>query len=253
LQARFDSDAFWLESSKSAVLALELAPETAPSSVWLLGPLVLSGLALFVLRRRMPKTERVTPAVATERGAGIHPSATRTRLRSEQRDIAGVVLDASTGHPLAGATVSLTSGAALSELATDEQGCFASAELQPGAYRLTVRAPAHREAQGAPSIPHRGQWSAVEIRLESLRDAAVKAYQPVALRALPSPSLWPIWTARETMAHAQRAGRATESFVQLSERVERAAYAEHPPTQDEVANIERAARAADVAKAHERA
>ncbi|MFI5308567.1 MAG: hypothetical protein ACHQ53_14505, partial [Polyangiales bacterium] len=46
LQARFDSDAFWLESSKSAVLALELAPETAPSSVWLLGPLVLSGLAL---------------------------------------------------------------------------------------------------------------------------------------------------------------------------------------------------------------
>jgi hypothetical protein len=58
---------------------------------------------------------------------------------------------------------------------------------------------------------------------------------------LPSPELWEGWTLSETLAGARRSGRATESFVQLTELVERAAYARTPPNEAEVKTIETAA------------
>ena len=78
-------------------------------------------------------------------------------------------------------------------------------------------------------VPHRGEWSDVQVLLTSSRAAAVAAYRPVAARALPSLELWERWTARETLESAMRAGRAPDSFVQLTEHVERAAYAKTPP------------------------
>src|SRR6185369_1557656 len=77
--------------------------------------------------------------------------------------------------------------------------------------------------------------------LTSARAAAVAAYRPVAERALPSLDLWERWTARETLESAMRAGRAPASFAQLTEHVERAAYAKSPPNASDLATIERTA------------
>src|SRR5262249_26996825 len=93
-------------------------------------------------------------------------------------------------------------------------------------------------------IPHRGEWSDMRVQLQSLRAAAVMAYKPAALRMLPSADAWPRLTPRETLQSAARAGRATGAFGQLTEQVEQAAYARTPPSEDDVAAVERGAQEA---------
>ncbi len=242
LQARFDSDAVWLGSSRSRVVDVTLAPAPTPSPLWLVGAVCVCVLALIWVSRREPRPPAPVASAPTARSAGIHVPSRPARARADRFAIEGVVLDAMSAEPVSAALLRLQgNGGTTIELASDPSGRFRSPPLAAGDWVLRVGAPGYVGLEDGLSIPHRGPWSSSEIRLQSLRSAAVAAYKPVAVTVLPSPSLWDRWTPRETLADARRRGRATESFVQLTERVERAAYGGATPTDAEVEEIARAA------------
>jgi len=61
--------------------------------------------------------------------------------------LSGVVIDAKTSDPIAGATVTLGNGAAEAQTQTDENGGYAFAEMPlVSGYRLVVKAPGHVDA-----------------------------------------------------------------------------------------------------------
>jgi hypothetical protein len=241
LQARFDSDASWLGSSRSEIVELALVPVPPVSPLWLLLPLCSSAALVWLLLRR-PAAERAARKAPPAVGIGIHPGRSRARGRAEQRRIAGTVRDALTERPVRGAALSLrASDASALALYTGDDGSFRSAELGDGEWTLSISAAGYATLSGTLAIPHRGEWADVDVQLQSLRSAAVAAYRPAAMRVLPSAELWRRWTPRETLQHAQQKGRATEPFVQLTQQVEHAAYSGTPPTTDDVAAVERTA------------
>jgi hypothetical protein len=241
LQARFDSDASWLGSSRSAIVELALSPDTPVSPLWLLLPLCASAALVWLLLRR-PAAERAARMAPPVVGIGIHPARDRARGRAEQRRIAGTVRDALTERPVRGATLSLRApDASALSLRTGEDGSFRSEELGTGEWTLSIDAAGYATLSATLAIPHRGEWADVDVQLQSLRSAAVAAYRPAALRLLPNAELWRRWTPRETLRHAQQNGRATEPFVQLTQQVEHAAYSGTPPSTDDVAAIEQTA------------
>jgi hypothetical protein len=243
LQARFASDASWLGSSRSESLTLSLAPEQVPSALWLLAPLVASAAALWWLSRRQRRTQTAFTPPSPERSVGIHIARARIGARADRLRLEGSVLDAHSAQAISGATLQLqTAHGQRIELRSDASGRFRSPELAVGQWLLRASAPGYAMLEGALSVPHRGQWADAELRLQSLRSAAVLAYKPAAIRALPSPELWEVWTPRETLTRGLRGGRVTESFVQLTERLERAAYASSLPTEADVDAIGAAAR-----------
>jgi hypothetical protein len=88
-------------------------------------------------------------------------------------------------------------------------------------------------------LPHRGEWSAVVIRIESLRARALAAFRALALRALPSARVWGIWTTREAREWiAEKAPDQRGALRKLTGEVERACYAREVPAPTEVTAIE---------------
>jgi hypothetical protein len=238
LHARFESDVPWLGSSRSDVAEIGLVPDAPPSPLWLLLPLCSSAALVWLLLRR-PAAERAARTPPPAAGVGIHPGRGRGRGRAEHRRIKGTVRDAGSERPVRGALIRLQSaGSSSLVLMTDHDGGFRSDDLTEGEWSIAISADGYATVAGTISIPHRGEWADVDVQLESLRSAAVAAYRPAALRVLPSAELWQRWTLRETLARAQQSGRGTESFVQLTERVEQAAYARTPPSADDIAAIE---------------
>jgi hypothetical protein len=86
----------------------------------------------------------------------------------------------------------------------------------------------------------------VRIRLASLRSLALDHYRPVALAVLSGPREFGIWTTREILARARERGADPRAFGELTSRVERACYAEAPPS---VADVEAIGAAGEQAKA----
>jgi hypothetical protein len=244
VQARFSSGAPWIGSSASNVLGIRLSPPKPPASLWLLGPFAVTALCLWLLLRRARREDDPEATLVVADGAGIRAGPGRARGRPDHWHIDGEVLDASHRTPVRAALVRLErDGVDRVELVVDGSGGFHSSVLAKGDWKLSICASGYRELSANFSVPHRGQWSNIRVQLASLRSAAVMAYKPVAFRAMPSPELWQRWTLRETLESARQSGRATESFVQLTERVERAAYAEKPPDEAEIEAIESVAAA----------
>jgi hypothetical protein len=244
VQARFDTDAPWLGSSRSTVSTLRLQTDAPPSPFWLLVPLGLCATLLWLLTRRELQQRHDLRAAVTQRGPGFHPTRRGPAGPPQRTRISGLVLDASDQRPLAAARVTLACADQHLEVATDSAGRFDSGDVTPGTWQLRVSAIGYAAVTSHAVVPHRGEWSDVQVLLASLRSAAVHAYRPAATRALPSLALWETWTARETLDNALRNGLAPASFIQLTDRVERAAYAKVAPNADDVAAIERVAMTA---------
>jgi hypothetical protein len=243
LQARFDTDAPWIGASRSPVVVLQLHRSTPPSPLWLMVPLALCALLLWLLSRRELQDRHEQRVSVPERGAGFHPSRGAS-LRAGSTHISGDVRDATSGRPVPTAKLTLQTTGHTLAVAIDAAARFQSPELRAGDWTFIIEAPGYATLSGRVTVPHRGEWSDVQVSLASLRSAALLAYRPAALRALPSLELWECWTARETLDNALRSGLASTSFVQLTEQVERAAYAEQPPNANDLVEIQRVARAA---------
>lgn len=242
VQARFTSDAAWLGSSRSSMIAVRIEPRRVPSALWSLLPaLALCALAVWLLRS--PAAERSRDARALP--VGIHAERGRSAGPGARRDVGGSVRDARTGRAIGDAVIELTCASAPARAAPPERsGDFRVADLDVGVWRLSVSAPGYGEVASELSIPHRGQWADVQVRLPNLRDAALEAYRPVALNRVPSTELWGRWTAREVLASATQAGRANPALERVTALVERVAYGPTVPAPDDLLEIERACEAA---------
>jgi hypothetical protein len=165
-QARFDSDAAWLASSRSATVTVrwEVAA-IAASPAWLLASSALCAALLLWWSARRPRAlpQKVPPPV---RGPGIHALGSRARGRSFD-GVAGVVLDARNALPLRGALVLLEGpdGARL-ELATQDDGGFAASALHAGQWRMTADAEGFAPQSQELTLPHHGSWAYVQVLLQ---------------------------------------------------------------------------------------
>jgi hypothetical protein len=242
VQARFASDAAWFGSSRSSMISVRIEPLRIPSALWLLLPaLGLGALAVWLLRA--PASERSRDARALP--VGIHAERGRSAALGSRRDVGGSVRDARTGRAIGNAVISLTSASAPARTVHPERGgAFRVAELEPGVWRLAVDAPGYGEVASELSIPHRGQWADVQVRLPNLRDAALEVYRPVALNRIPSAELWGRWTAREVLASAAQAGRSNAALEHVTAVVERVAYGPLVPVARDLAEVESACDAA---------
>jgi hypothetical protein len=207
----------------------------------LLPALGLGALAVWLLRSPAAERNRDPRALAV----GIHAERGRSVGPGSRRDVGGSVRDARTGRAIGEAVIALSSASAPARVVQPEPGgAFRSAELEPGVWRLTVSAPGYGEVASELSIPHRGQWADVQVRLPNLRDAALEVYRPVALNRVPSAELWGRWTAREVLASAAQAGRSNPALERVTALVERIAYGPNVPAAHDLLEIERASEAA---------
>ncbi len=247
LTARYESDAPWRPSARSARVVIAVREQASTPWPWLLASMIASAIVVFFFSRRPRRVATpaidaapapAPPGVAPARASGIGPA---------QRDVGGVVLDADEGHPIASARVILSSSEQTIELETDAEGRFAIDRVDGDAWTIVVRAAGYEDGEGAMRLPHRGQWSAMSVRLRSLRQAALIRYRPVAEALAPQRKWWAFWTPRELLDRADVSARA--EVEPLTTAVERAAYGEETPTAADVGAIgthaERATRAID--------
>jgi hypothetical protein len=150
------------------------------------------------------------------------------------RNVAGIVLDAAEGTPIAGARILLEREGARIQTTTDAEGRFSVAELDGGIWTLEIVALGYERSTTSIRLPHRGQWSAATVRLRNLREVALERYRPVAHALAPSRRGWALWTPRELL---ERASRRTNDLEELTAAVEQAVYAKPPPDEAHVAAI----------------
>jgi len=239
VQARFDSDAPWRGSSRSAELTIDVS--STNSAPWLaLGVCsLLSLLLLWLIARRSPRR------AAPERAVSIVPqppgvvAARRRRLGADRFDLSGVVLDVRGDEPIPSAEVTLETAAGPLRVPVDALGAFGLAAVPGGSATLEVIAPGYGAVRASFAFPHRGECSDLVVRLESLRGRALAALLPIAQAIAPGRRGVGVWTPRELV---RRAGRAQAAALeQLAADVERAGWGREPPTADGVARIEREA------------
>lgn len=238
LEARFESDAPWIGSSRSERVRLELGTPSGYRVSWLaLTPAAIALLLWWLSRRRSalelepPAKERAEAGVAL---AHARPRAVRVH------HLACLVLDARTGRPVPAATLTIElPGAGSERIHGDTRGAIRSDELAPGSYRLLFEAPGYRALRVEVDAPHRGEWTGAHIRLESLRDVAVRAWSPLALQLASKPDQAQAITVREAILKSAQRSTAQPSFAsEALERTERAAYQRAAPTDDDVQRVE---------------
>jgi 5-hydroxyisourate hydrolase-like protein (transthyretin family) len=238
LEARFESDAPWIGSSRSGRVQLGLAAPSGYSVYWLALTPAAIALLLWWLGRRRSALELEPPA--KERAeAGVALAQARPRA-VRLHHLACIVLDARTGRPVADATLTIElAGAASRSMRSDARGAIRSDELAPGSYQLVFEAAGYRALRVSVDAPHRGEWIGAHVRLESLRDVAVRAWSPLALQLASKPDQAHAITVREAILRSAQRSTAQPSFAsEALERTERAAYERTAPTDDDVQRVE---------------
>ncbi len=225
LEARFEADAPWLESSASPVRSLQVR-STVHVVPWLAAASALLFLAAGVWLRRRP----TDVAQARESRAPGVSAARPTALLASVREIGGRVVDAVSGEAIVDARLALGGVAGT----TDRDGRF---ELAPGdgQHVLSVEAAGFETITHRVSCPHRGEWRGFTIRLESRRDLASRALLDVLSIVLPN-EVASTATDRELLAIARRRGTTLPEIDALVSAVEEIVYGEAAP---DVSSLER--------------
>ncbi|GAB4212427.1 MAG: hypothetical protein OHK0013_35170 [Sandaracinaceae bacterium] len=237
ITARFDSDAPWLASSVSPPrrLALSAAPRALPFLVS--ASLVAAALGGWCLGRRpaLGTQEVVRPSVP-----GVAAGRTIAR-RACVRAIDGRVVHAGTDEALADVTVSCGS----TRTTTDAMGSF-SLDLAEGTHTVVVELPGYERLEQRVTVPHRGEWRGMIVRLESRRDLASRLVRAVLSPHVP-PDAIATATDRELLAVARGARRP--EVVALVDAAERVVYGEVPPGREDLERLQALAERADSALA----
>jgi len=250
ITARTEGDATGAYPAAEARAQLRIAPARPVPLAWLLAAAVLVfTTALISSRRRKPSLDEVErePRVREPTEPSISPA--RAHGRRDRHTVSGRVIDLRGDRGLADAEVAIVHAQpeASCVLHTDQSGRFESPALPNGRVHLRISARGYVSTEIDVDLPHRGEWSAVQIRLESLRARALAAFRALAFGSLPSPKAWGIWTTREAREWiSERAPGQRSAIRQLTSDVERACYAREQPEPEAVATIERTASAVAV-------
>ncbi len=242
ITARTEGDATGAYAVSEAHLVLQIVPARPLPWAWISGALALSfGVlgAVAQLRKRRIVSETPMLDEGAASGASIRPA--RAQGRRDRHRVHGRALDARNDAPIVGAKVAVMHEKAegCCVLATDRFGRFTSPVLLSGRARIRMEASGYVATETEIEIPHRGEWSAFVVRLDSLRARALLPYRRLALRVLPSARAWGIWTTREAKEWlSERSPREREALSALTVEVERACYASQPPSEAEVVAIE---------------
>jgi hypothetical protein len=248
LQARYVNDVPWLGSSESVTREARLQTTLGWRRTWALATPIVIGLLLLALRRRVGA--KAAAPLETPRIAGVSPGQA-LRLRSASLSISIVVVDARTGKPIRDARAILSGpGGSHREAESAASGAIEISARAAGDCLLEVRAEGFRPLACTVRAPHRGEWTRAIVRLESLRDAALSAWQPIAAQLAANVEGASSSTVRETLERAaHHAHVAHDSARVLVDVTEQAAYARATPSIDEVARVEQ--QAATMARAIE--
>lgn len=245
ITARTEGDATGAYPPAEARAKLRVNPARPVPFAWLLAAMaIVFASAVVVSRRRArePREAEAEPRVREPTEPSISPA--RGHGRRDRHQVSGRVIDLRGERGLAGAEIAIVH--ALPEascvLRSDEDGRFQSADLPNGRAHVRISARGYISTDIDLDLPHRGEWSAVQIRLESLRARALAAFRALAFRTLPTPKAWGIWTTREAREWiTERAPDQRTAIRQLTSDVERACYAREQPEPEAVATIERTA------------
>lgn len=245
ITARVEGDATGAYPSAEARTRVRVLPARPVPVLWLLAvsSAVLLAVVLSTRRRaRSSGAERSEPRLREPTEPSISPA--RAHGRRDRHNVSGTVIDLRSERAVADARIVIEHSvpSAACALQTDAEGRFESASLPNGRARVRIVADGYVGTELDIELPHRGEWSAVVVRLESLRARALAAFRTLALRALPSTRAWGIWTAREVREWlAERAPGQRTVIRQLTKDVERACYAREAPAPEAVARIEQSA------------
>jgi hypothetical protein len=241
ITARAEGDATGAYPAAEASLRLEIAPARPVPFAWLLLSACVLAIAVWLSgrkRRRATLGDEPEPRLRAEDAPSISPA--RGHGRRHRHEVSGRVIDARGERPVVGATITVSRGSELlCSVRSDDGGRFESPPLPNGRARLRIEAPAFLGSDIDLELPHRGEWSAVVIRLESLRARALAAFRTLALRTLPSARVWGIWTTREAREWiAEKSPGQRGALRKLTGEVERACYARDAPLPTDVTAIE---------------
>lgn len=235
LVARFDGSAPWIPASESAPLPLEIRRPIALGWLWAILPIALAAIAVRWSLQRDPGT---LPVPRRREGLpGVAFGARRT-LVAQRMDLSGVVRDAISNEPIAGARVS---GAGVDTL-TDAQGAFSTTATR----ELTTLVVDHAEyvaVDAAITLPHRGEHEGMQFRLVSRRALSFAALRQVAVDLSPDGEVALALTQREIFELLRARGASPPALPDLVARVEIACYAALPPDDAQIGEIRRSAAA----------
>jgi hypothetical protein len=237
ITARTEGDATGAYPAAEARVTLHIAPARPVPITWLLLAAVTIAIAVVTAQRLRAPSLDLAERLREPTEPSISPA--RAHGRRDRSIVSGRVIDLRGDHGLAQAEITIQHADSAVTLHSGEDGRFESPPLPAGRARLRVQAEGYVGTEIALELPHRGEWSAVVIRLESLRARALAAFRALISRALPTPRAWGIWTTREARDWiSERAPEQRGALRKLSSDVERACYAAEPPAQAEVTTIE---------------
>lgn len=198
----------------------------------LLAPRVLAWLAARRARKRAELVLSGAPPEAGEAsvstsgigkigsaGVSLDSRGALSLRRTIDNTIDGTVQDAGFGQALAGATISLTTlsaDPAPQQRATesDGEGRFVLSQLRAGRCVIRVNAPGYQAQEFVATVPHRGEFRGITVRLLPLRVRLFAEWQRVAIAYYGEAGLVQTRTPQEFLRDAQSAppapaGRAT--------------------------------------------
>ncbi len=269
IQAIFEPSKDWQRASRSTPPQLvEVAqPEPVPVS-YTVAAFAAAALMilLFILARTRPwerwltrlRARRAAPAERTEEGADdsgperavqtglslARPSLVSTLRRSRDLGFAGVVRDALSQRPVAGAALTLENDAGEQRTASpDAGGRFAVEELLPGRWTVAVSAHGYVTERFDITLPHRGELRGVRVNLLAVRERIFALYGVAARPLLPDPELWGIWSPRQIFTHVRTDRPPASAMSELTDFVEETYFSQRIPGEEQIGEArERIAR-----------
>ena len=247
LIARFASDAPWRPEAASAPVPVTIRARGGTPARWLLIPIGLSLLVLLLIWRFSPgeaARERDRESQKPPSPPGIEFGGSSAARESSRRDVQGVVLDTDSGEPIEGAWIRLESEGRQHEIRSDRGGAFRFETLDDGRWTIRASTEGFQPREASFTIPHRGRLAALTVRLRSLRQIALGAFDPLGERLAPKRRWWAFWTPRELARRAPIAARA--EIEEVARDLEEIAYAAPLADPDQVEQIgQRSQRLAD--------
>jgi len=242
LVARFESDSPGRPSVTSSRVTVRVVASPPLASLLFVFAIVVCLIIALTLRRRSGMVLQV-PIDETAPVSSVRQGALTTRSAS-LHGVDGRVRDCSTDSPIAGASFALRRGESIiMTTSSDGQGTFSFSELEQGPLVLEVRRKGYRDFRVSVTIPHRGEWSGAEVRLESLRQIALAPLRRLARRLLARERTWGIWTNREITHERIEAMLGADNAHELVQRVDDAYYGNEGPSEADIREIEGLAEA----------